>query len=48
MHFMKNNSWVIVLGGSSGMGLASAKKLAQKGFSEPIFRLRLLKLNLKK
>lgn len=30
---MKNNSWVIVLGGSSGMGLASAKKLAQKGYN---------------
>lgn len=30
---MKNNSWVIVIGGSSGMGIASAKVLAQKGYN---------------
>ncbi len=29
----KNNRWALVLGGSSGFGLASAKKLAEKGMS---------------
>jgi enoyl-[acyl-carrier protein] reductase III len=28
-----NNNWALILGGSSGLGLASAKKLAQHGFS---------------
>ncbi|HOU98661.1 MAG TPA: SDR family oxidoreductase [Bacteroidales bacterium] len=29
---MEKNYWAIILGGSSGMGLASAKMLAQKGY----------------
>lgn len=28
-----SNSWALILGGSSGLGLASAKKLAQKGLN---------------
>jgi enoyl-[acyl-carrier protein] reductase I len=28
-----NDKWVLILGGSSGLGLASAKKLAQSGFN---------------
>lgn len=30
---MKNNYWAVILGGSRGMGLATAKMLAQKGYN---------------
>ena len=31
--FQKNNYWALILGGSSGLGLATAKKLAQRGMN---------------
>lgn len=31
--FEQNNQWAVILGGSSGIGLASAKKLAKHGFN---------------
>ncbi len=31
--FEENNQWAVILGGSSGLGLASAKKLAQHGLN---------------
>ncbi|WP_340199102.1 SDR family NAD(P)-dependent oxidoreductase [Ascidiimonas sp. W6] len=30
---MKNNHWALILGGSSGLGLATAKKLASHGYN---------------
>lgn len=33
MEFENQNHWAIILGGSSGLGLASAKKLAQEGMN---------------
>ena len=29
---MNNNHWALILGGSSGLGLATAKKLASHGY----------------
>ena len=31
--FQHNNYWALILGGSSGLGLATAKKLAQHGMN---------------
>jgi len=31
--FLNNNEWALILGGSSGLGLATAKKLAQHGMN---------------
>ena len=33
MEKTKNTSWALVLGGSSGLGLATAKKLAVNGYN---------------
>lgn len=33
MDFEKNNYWALILGGSSGLGLATAKKLAKHGMN---------------
>ncbi len=33
MEFKKNNYWALILGGSSGLGLGTAKKLAQHGMN---------------
>jgi enoyl-[acyl-carrier protein] reductase III len=30
---MKNNNWALILGGSSGLGLATARKLAKNGYN---------------